>query len=492
MANSNLFNYIVAFAAALGGFLFGYEIGIIDQILGMEDFGLRFGLKEVNTTTLLIQKTKSEADIKGWVTSTFLMGCVLGAIIVSMMADGLGRKWSILIGGFMFAAGGLVQTLANAIAALYGGRVISGIGIGILSMVVPLYISETAPTEVRGRMIAVQQLMITIGIFIASCINSIILTQLSGDIEWRLAMGMQVIPGSLLVLIIIFMPYSPRWLMSRQRETEAVQILAKLRAQDVNSATVQTEFHDIKAGIELEKQVGNADWPELLKPGIINRVLIAFVLQTFQQWTGINVILYYAGDLFSRMGFGNANATVGFVIANSFINFISTFPGMYLIERVGRRKLLIWGGFGMGIAHFCVCLFTGLSKGGSVFLAWLAVFSVYTFIVFFSSTWGPVVWVYQSEIFPLRIRAKGTGVATVANWSWNAVIAKVTPLIIEHIDFYTYTIFGSMGIAMAVFTILFVPETMGKSLEDMDEIFGQGAKSPAARGSADVKEGEKA
>ncbi|KAJ3075817.1 hypothetical protein HK102_005528 [Quaeritorhiza haematococci] len=487
MAGNNFFNYIVAFAAALGGFLFGYEIGIIDQILGMEDFGLRFGLKEVNTTTLLIQKTKSEADIKGWVTSTFLMGCVLGAIIVSMMADSIGRKWSILIGGFMFAAGGLVQTLANAIVALYGGRVISGIGIGILSMVVPLYISETAPTEVRGRMIAVQQLMITIGIFIASCVNSVILSFLSGDLEWRLAMGMQVIPGSLLVLIIIFMPYSPRWLMSRSRDAEAIQILAKLRASDVNSATVQTEYSDIKAGIELERQVGNADWSELFKRGIFRRVVIAFILQTFQQWTGINIILYYAGDLFGRMGFGNANATVGFVIANSFINFISTFPGMYLIERMGRRKLLIFGGFGMGIAHFGVCLFTGLSKnGGSNVLAWLAVFSVYTFILFFSSTWGPVVWVYQSEIFPLRVRAKATGVATVANWSWNAVIAKVTPLIIEQIDFYTYTIFGSAGILMAIFSILFVPETMGKSLEEMDELFGSESKGNHS-GKGDIK-----
>ncbi|KAJ3059187.1 hypothetical protein HK102_010109, partial [Quaeritorhiza haematococci] len=426
----------------------------------MDDFGVRFGLKKYNGTTYV--KTPDEAQIKGWVTSTFLLGCVAGSIIVSEMADRLGRKWSIMAGSFMFAAGGLVQTLADALPGLYAGRVVSGIGIGILSMVVPLYISETAPSDVRGRMVAVQQLMITIGIFVASCVNSVILTFLSGDLEWRLAMGMQVIPGSILVLIIIFMPYSPRWLMSRDRDTEAVTIIAKLRAQDANSATVQSEYHDIKAGIELERTIGNADWSELFKRGMFNRVAIAFVMQTFQQWTGINVILYYAGDLFSRMGFGNANATIGFVIANSFINFISTFPGMYLIERVGRRKLLVWGGFGMGTSHFCVCLFTGLSKGGSAFLAWLAVFSVYSFILFFASTWGPTAWVYQSEIFPLRIRAKGTGIATVANWVSNAIIAKITPLIIEHIDFYTYTIFGGMGFAMAIFTLLFVPETMGK------------------------------
>ncbi|KAJ3084961.1 hypothetical protein HK102_000449 [Quaeritorhiza haematococci] len=484
----NFFNYIVAFAAALGGFLFGYEIGIIDQILGMNAFGLRFGLKKFNETTQLIQKTEAEGDIKGWVTFAFLMGAALGAVIVTDLADRIGRKWCILIGGFLFAAGGLIQTLADAIAMLYSGRAVSGIGIGILSMVVPLYISETAPTDVRGRMISVQQLMITIGIFIASCVNSVILSFLTGDVQWRTSMGMQVIPGSLLVLIIIFMPYSPRWLMSRNRDAEAVQILAKLRASDVNSATVQSEYHDIKAGIELERQIGNADWHELFKRGIFNRVVIAFVLQTFQQWTGINIILYYAGDLFGRMGFGNANSTIGFVIANSFINFIATFPGMYLIERMGRRKLLIVGGFGMGIAHFCVCLFTGLSKnGGSNILAWLAVFSVYAFILFFSSTWGPVVWVYQSEIFPLRVRAKATGAATFANWSWNAIIAKITPLIMEKIDYFTYTIFGSMGIAMAIFTILFVPETMGKTLEEMDELFGARTGNSSHKEKSDMK-----
>ncbi|KAJ3046541.1 hypothetical protein HK102_013142, partial [Quaeritorhiza haematococci] len=154
----NFYNYVVAFAAALGGFLFGYEIGIIDQILGMEAFGLLFGLKEYNSTGFLIE-SPSAPDIKGWVTSTFLLGCVFGALLVSMMADMIGRKWSILIGGFLFAAGGAVQTVASVISLLYTGRVISGVGIGILSMVVPLYISETAPTEVRGRMIAVQQLM---------------------------------------------------------------------------------------------------------------------------------------------------------------------------------------------------------------------------------------------------------------------------------------------------------------------------------------------
>lgn len=171
------------------------------------------------------------------------------------------------------------------------------------------------------------------------------------------------------------------------------------------------------------------------------------------------------------MGFGSTTTSSIFVIVNSLINVIATFPGIYLIEIMGRKKLLIIGGFGMGISHMLVCLFVGLSKQNSIF-SWFAVLSVYSFIVFFSATWGPIVWVYQSEIFPLRIRAKATGIATISNWTWNAVIAKVSPLFFKALGFYTYLIFGCSGIIMALFTIFFVPETMGKRMEDMDELFG--------------------
>lgn len=468
---NSVYNIVVSFAAALGGFLFGYEIGIVDAVLRMDDFGLKYDIKVLNATTGLIEASPHAADVKGWVTSTFLLGCVVGALIVSWMADSLGRKWSILIGGGLFAVGGGLQAASVDFASMYSGRVVSGFGIGILSMCVPLYISETAPTHIRGRMIAIQQLMITIGIFIASCINAGIFVATSGEFQWRLALAIQCVPGALLLVIMIFMPYSPRWLVNRDRDAEAITVLSKLRASPPSSVVVTCEYTDIKNGVAFERQIGEASWGELGKTGIFNRVLIALALQTFQQLTGINVILYYAGELFGRMGFGDTNTSTIFVIVNSMVNLISTFPGMYLIERMGRKKLLVIGGFVMGIAHFSVCLFVGLSKENTAF-AWAAVFSVYVFILFFSSTWGPIVWVYQSEIFPLRIRAKATGIATFANWSWNAVVAKFSPVLFERIDFYTYAIFGGFGILMGIFSLIFVPETMGKRLEDMDELFG--------------------
>ncbi|KAI9095581.1 sugar transporter [Phlyctochytrium arcticum] len=475
----NMYNYMVSFGAAMGGLLFGYEIGVIGQVLEMDTFGRYFDYLKFDAVENKYVSNGFKAERTGNITMFFLLGCLGGAIIVSWMADFLGRKRSILVGGILFCIGVVLQFIANTLGLLYGGRVVSGLGIGILSMVVPLFIGETAPTHLRGRMIAIQQLMITIGILIASIVNAIIIktTETRGDeLEWRLALAMQMVPGVSVVFINIFMPYSPRWLANRDRDTEALKTLARLRGVDINDTAVQAEYREIKESIELERQVGNGSWSELLKKGIINRVVFVFILQMFQQWTGINFILYYAPDLIQRMGFNKEQATIPFNIANNFINVIGTFPGMYLVERSGRRKLLIWGGLGMGISQFIACLAVGLSKSTPAW-SWVAIFAVYGFILNFSSTWGPVVWVYQSEIFGLRVRAKGTGVGTMSNWGFNAVIAKLGPIMSDKIDFYSYLVFGTIGIAMATFTWAFIPETMGKSLEDMDELFGaEGAR----------------
>lgn len=292
-------------------------------------------------------------------------------------------------------------------------------------MCAPLYISETAPTAIRGRMLTVQQLMITIGIFIAAAVNSIIIVTFGKsdiNLEWRLAMGMQCIPAVLLLVVMFFMPQSPRWLATKDRNAEALDIIARLRSEPANSPGAVAEYKTITDAVEFERTIGNGSWSELMVPGLRNRLFIAMTIQMLQQWTGINVILYYQGALLEGMGISKENAAIPFTLANDFINFIATFPGMYLIERAGRRKLLLVGGFGMGIAHFLVCTFIGLSRSTNhPSLSWGAIFSVYLFFFFFASTWGPVAWVYQSEIFPLRVRAKGIFCTNYRNWCSNHV-----------------------------------------------------------------------
>ncbi|KAI8908312.1 sugar transporter [Gorgonomyces haynaldii] len=471
---ASTYGYMIAFAAAMGGLLFGYEIGVISQTLDMPGFKTTWGISSIQDGVLVDLDKKTVPSLT---TFTFLAGCFVGAFFVSYLADALGRKRSIVLGGSVFLGGAALQTFSQSLAVFYVGRVISGLSIGCLSMVAPLYISEASPAEIRGTMVTVQQFMITIGIFIASCINSVIIVTLedkNNDLEWRLAMGMQMAPAVLLLVVMTFMPESPRWLATKSRDGEALATIAKLRAEKITDEASQKEFKHIQQSIEQERLVGNGAWSELFVPGLRNRFWIAVVMQMFQQMTGINVILYYQGSLFTGMGIDPKAAAIPFTIANTFINMVSTIPGMYLIERVGRRKLLLLGGLGMGVAHYLVCTFIGLSKStGNGALSWGAIFSVYLFFFSFASTWGPIAWVYQSEIFPLRVRAKGTGAATMSNWFWNAIIALVTPYIQDAIGFWMYLIYGTTGLTMAAFIYFFVPETKGKSLEDMDDIFGK-------------------
>ncbi|KAJ3020025.1 hypothetical protein HKX48_001440 [Thoreauomyces humboldtii] len=479
MGGSNVYNFMVAFAAAMGGMLFGYEIGVIGQVLAMDStFGAYFDITHYGPDTsqannpMTWLKNPNHDSVTGNITMSFLLGCLAGALIVSYTADILGRKRSILIGGLLFVTGATLQTAAQTYGMLITGRVIGGLGIGMLSMVVPMFIAETAPNHLRGRMVSVQQLMVTIGIFVASCINAIIIkTSDETDIRWRLALGMQLVPGVAVLLLNLFMPFSPRWLANRDRDSEATKILARLRGMPIEDPAVQAEYREIKESIEMERQIGNASFTELLKPGIRNRVLIGFMLQFFQQWTGINFIMYYAPDLIRKMGFSYDDASIPFNIAQNFVNMVGTFPGMYLVERSGRRKLLMWGAIGMGVCQLLACLFSGLIPHGKGF-AWLAVFSLFGFVASFAATWGPMVWVYQSEIFPLRVRSKGTGIATASNWLWNAVIAKAGPPLSTAVTFYVYLIFGLMSLLGGAYTYFCIPETRGKSLEDMDELFG--------------------
>ncbi|KAJ3177789.1 hypothetical protein HDU87_004311 [Geranomyces variabilis] len=474
---SSVYNYVVAFGAAFGGLLFGYEIGVVGQVLVMDStFGQYFGIAysdPANTKDDGWSRYDNYSDVTGNVTMTFLLGCLAGAAIVSWMADFLGRKRSILVGGILFVIGVTMQVAAPSIAVLYTGRVIGGLGIGILSMAVPLFIAETAPTHLRGRMVTVQQLMITIGILIASIINAIIIkTSPETNLRWRLALGMQLIPGVGVVVCNVFMPYSPRWLANRNRDSEAIKILARLRGVSIEDATVQAEFREIKESIEMERQIGTGSWAELLKPGIRNRVVFAVMLQFFQQWTGINFILYYLPNLIVLMGFTHDQADIPFAIANNFVNMVGTFPGMYLVERSGRRALLLWGAISMAFFQLFTCLMVGLSQSHGSGFSWLAVFSIFGFTLSFASTWGPIVWVYQSEIFPLRVRAKGTGVGTMSNWANNAIIAKVSPKLTDAIDYKVYALFGGLALAGGIFVKFFIPETKNLALEELDTLFG--------------------
>ncbi|KAI8896817.1 general substrate transporter [Globomyces pollinis-pini] len=490
--SGSTYGYLVAFASATGGLLFGYEIGVIGQVLSLDTFAYDFKAMELplRKNEKGFVKNSTYTSLNQWSTFIFLAGCALGAIMVSYLADSLGRKRTILASGLLFLIGAAGQTFAPVGDAIftffYGGRFIGGLGIGMASMCVPLYISETAPTAIRGRMITIQQLMITIGILVAAIVNAVIIsvmepedgfsaeTLVSGDKshEWRYALSAQMVPAAFLVVIMFFMPESPRWLAMKDRNEEALTTLAKLQSLATTDSSIQTEYKDILDDVQTERAIGNGSWGELFSPGIARRTFITFFLQLFQQWTGINVIFYYGPQILQNMGLSKKVAQVQGSITNNVVNFLSTFPGMYFVESFGRRSLFIYGGIAMFVSQFIMtaCLTIGNQK--DTVLNIIALISVCTFTLGFGSTWGPCAWVYQSEVFPLRVRAKGTGLATFSNWANGALVSYLNPIILDAIPNQLFAVYGCMDVLATIFAYTFVPETAGKSLEDMEEIFG--------------------
>ncbi|KAI9332035.1 general substrate transporter [Zopfochytrium polystomum] len=408
------------------------------------------------------------------------MGCVVGAAAVSLLADLIGRKFSIILGGIIYTAGGCLQAAAVNLPVFVFARALSGVSVGIMSMCVPLYIAETSPTAIRGRLTTVYQLMITFGILIASCLNGIIisLTKDEDPLEpygrpWRIAFALQVVPGLTLLVLMLPMPRSPRWLAEKGFHAQGQSVIARLRGfEDEDDDEVVVEYRSIVAGVEYERRIGKAGWAQLFQPGVRRRLALGVVNQFFQQWTGINVILYYGYDLFKKLDLGDVNSSVVFIIINAFINFAFTLPGMWGVERLGRRPLFIYGGMAMCISYLVIFTFGLMAREfGYRNAAWVAVLGIYAFTISFACTWGPVVWTYQSEIFPLRIRAKGTGLSTMSNWLWNAVIALIQPSIETHLSTAFYLIFAGTCFVMTVYAWKFIPETRGKTLEEMDEVF---------------------
>lgn len=353
---------LVAFASSIAGLCFGYEIGIIASVLEMDSFQLWAGTG-VRDGSGVVVPSDAEATLNGAVVSSFLFGCMFGSVLVYFLADMIGRRGSIFVGATLFVVGGVLQASAAALAGLFAGRVIGGAGIGVLSMVAPLYISETAETASRGRLIATQQLLITCGIFAASCVNAALFSLGAGlgDGQWRAALAAQVVPGLALALVMLPLPRSPRWLVSRGRTSEARAVLARLRSLPLDNEAIDAELHGIEAevaaefGLDLPQpalaQVSAvaapppgiesapalaakeplappplatlsvaAHWRRLLDLGgadVRPQLLLVCLLQFFQQMTGINVVLYYAADLFTRAGVPPDAAATWCVMANA-------------------------------------------------------------------------------------------------------------------------------------------------------------------------------
>ncbi|OAL03519.1 general substrate transporter [Phaeosphaeriaceae sp. SRC1lsM3a] len=487
----NMKVFSIALFACLGGVLYGYNQGMFSGILAMPSFGKQ-------TDGYIDNPTQ-----KGWLTAILELGAWFGALFSGFVAEVLSRKYGILCATSVFILGVIVQitAIAGGHNEILAGRFITGVGVGSLSVIVPMYNSECAPPEVRGALVALQQLAITFGIMISFWINygtnyiggTTLETQ--SNAAWLVPICLQLFPAFVLLVGMIWMPFSPRWLMHHGREEEARTNLASLRNLPTDHELIELEFLEIKAQSMFEKRSLAESFPHLQELTAMNtfklqfvaigalfktkamfkRVIVATVTMFFQQWSGINAVLYYAPQIFNQLGLeGNTNSLLATGVVG-IVMFLATIPAVLYIDRLGRKPVLAVGALGMGFCHLVIAVI--LAKNIDNFAnhqaaGWAAVVMVWFFVVNFGYSWGPCAWILIAEIWPLSTRPYGTALGGSSNWMNNFIIGQITPDLLERITYGTYILFGLVIILGAVFIWFFVPETKRLTLEEMDTIFG--------------------
>ncbi len=446
------FVYWAAAISAVGGMLFGYDTGVISGAILFikQQFALSPGMEEV-------------------VVSVVLVGAVLGAAVGGMLADRLGRRRSIIATAAIFTFGAAGTALAPDVAWLIAGRVIVGFAIGAASFNAPLYISEVSPVAVRGRLVSFNQLAVTIGIVLSYLVGY----ALSGAGDWRWMLALAAVPSTVLWLGMVRMPPSPRWLMSHAGEEESRKVLRRIRGRD----DVDGEVSEIKKS--LEKQTG--DWTELLKPAIRPALTVGIGLAVFQQVTGINTVIYYAPTIFQFAGFKSASSAILATLGVGAVNVIMTAVALMLLDKIGRRPLLLTGMAGMTLS-LAVLGFAFQSTRLLDKLGWVAVISLMVYVGSFAISLGPVFWLLISEIYPLKIRGLAMSAATVVNWAANLVVALTFLSLIQLVGRGgTFWIYAAVGLVSWIFAYALVPETKGRSLEEIEAHWRAG-KHPLSLG----------
>jgi len=487
----NLRVFGIACFACLGGLLYGYNQGVFSGVLTMPAFKHHMGIWTDDQTKL------------GWLTSILELGAWLGTLYSGFLAEIISRKYAILVNTTIFIIGVVIQSTAvtpSAHSSILGGRFVTGMGVGSLSMIVPMYNAEIAPPEVRGALVGLQQLSITLGIMVAFWIdygtNFIGGTGTSQkDAAWLLPLCLQLCPAVLLGIGMIFMPFSPRWLIHHNREPEARRVLSNLRRLPQDHELIDVEFAEIKAQSMFEKRMVAERFPHLqeltawntiklqfvaigslfkTKP-MFKRVIVATVTMFFQQWTGINAILYYAPKIFGGLGLSSNAVSLLATGVVGVVNFLATIPAVMYVDKLGRKPVLIVGALGMASCHLVIAGISGAYEnnwGAHKAGGWAAVVMVWLFIINFGYSWGPCAWIIIAEVWPISNRSYGIALGASSNWMNNFIVGQVTPDMLKGMRYGTYIFFGLVTLSGAFFIWLFVPETKALSLEEMDILFG--------------------
>jgi sugar porter (SP) family MFS transporter len=436
----------------LAGLLFGYDQGVISGALPLLQ-------KDLDLSTL-------ESEI---VTSWVTLGALVGALVAGGTADRIGRRYTAVVAGVLFALGALVEAVAPGAGMLTVGRVVTGLGVGFASVVAPLYAAEMAPKWLRGRFVSTYQLAITVGILFAYLADD----ALTGSDRWRLMFGLAVIPGVALVIGFLVMPESARWLLKMGRRDEARASLLKVDGPEIADG----ELAQIEKDLVAEEQEGQASWGEVMAPSLRRALWVGIGLAVLQQVTGINAIIYYANEIFAEAGFTTAEQQAKATLwAVGVVNVLATLIAVAWVDKFGRRPLLLTGLVGMTVSLGAVGLSfaalentaetaTSTTVGGIV-----TVLALVVFIASFAFSMGPIVWTLISEIYPNRVRGRAISVATAANWLAAFLVAQFFLSLVDAIgESTTFFLFAALCVVSFVFVWRLVPETKGRSLEEIQE-----------------------
>ncbi|KAI7554873.1 hexose carrier protein [Hortaea werneckii] len=447
---SNPYCFGAAFLASLGGFSFGYDQGVISVINVMPQFH--------ETYTRLDPEASSAAFWKGFMTGMLELGAFLGCFGFPSLADRISRKWAISVVALIFNIGAIMQTAAPNYAVLVAGRTITGVGVGTLALGAPLYISEISVPELRGALLVLESLAIMVS---------------------AVSLGIG----------IHFFPYSPRWLALVSRKDDSLASLAKLRRLPRTDNRVLTEWHGILAEAEVQKLFLEkahpglsglrrefATWMDLFKRKAWRRTAVGIGVAFFQQFSGVNAFIYYAPTLFTALG----QKDLSLILAGT-LNIGQMFAvimAFFIIDKVGRRQLAIWGAVAMGLPYVFIAILYGLYSYDWLAhpaAGWAAVAMAYLYILGYGVSYSSLGWVLPSEVYSTAQRSKGAALSTAVNWISNCIVGIATPPMIEDAGFGTYVFFACMCLLAVIWAYFLVPETKGKTLEELDEILNDNA-----------------
>ena len=439
------FVYIAAIFAALGGLLFGYDTGVIS--------GAELFLKNDFTLTTFALEV---------IVSGVLAGAAAGALLGGRMADLFGRRRLLIATAIIFGLGGLACAAATSTTILIVGRIVVGFGIGLSSGTVPVYISEVSPADARGWQVSLFQLAITVGILLAYVVDYAF-AAIQG---WRWMFGLAVVPAAIFGLGMVFLPESPRWLAAHGHVDRARAMLARIRG----TSDVDLEMREIVEGIERD-QDRRGRLSDLFAPSVRPALIVGIGLAVFQQVTGINTVIYYAPLIIQSSGISSASGAILATAGIGVVNVLMTIVAMWLIDRMGRRPLLLTGIAGMVITLGVLGLAFHMA-GRTGALAWLAVVSMMVYVASFAISLGPIFWLLISEIYPLKIRSSAEGLAAAFNWGSNLLVSLTFLTLLQMMGpTRTFWLYGAFAIAAWVFSYYQVPETKGRTLEEIEQFW---------------------